>query len=356
MRIHAFLLVWLSAAAPVATYRSIPLHIDARPSPTAVLADDAQRYLVYRVYLTNWSDHELRLRAFDVLDAANGELLVRYGPEQLADPRRQRATFWISGEPGDANRTIAAGRSATVAVHLALPATMPAPRSLRHRMTFEPHPSLRMRTDSGAVTEALIAETEVLPLDPRTPPVLEAPLRGGDWICANGPALDNSHAAIYPFRDSRMRVPQRFGCDFKKVDAEGNSLPNPFPDIITNTMFYGYGAEVLAVADGVITTVVDGIPETIPRADGRTEMPVPFINANGSGNWVALDIGNGRYAFYAHLQPGSRREAEADGRRGNGAAKHAPARERGAGVRPLMTSIRPEVIISASHLLQRIGG
>jgi hypothetical protein len=290
-------------APAVATYRNIPVHIDARPSPRAVLADDGNRYLVYRVYLTNWSHLALRLRTFDVLDGANGELLVRYGPEQLADPRRQRATIWIEGEASAANLTVAAGRTATVAVDLALAAT--APQSLRHRVTFESQPSLRMMTDAGAVTSTLVAESGVLPIDPRTPPVLLPPVRGGDWICANGLALSNSHAAIYPFRDSWLRVPQRFGCDFKKVDAEGNSLPNPFPDEITNAMFYGYGAEVLAVADGVVATVVDGIPDNVPRADGRTEMPVPFTNATGSGNWVALDIGNGRYAFYAHLQPGS---------------------------------------------------
>jgi hypothetical protein len=237
-----------TAPAPaVATYRNIPLHIDARPAPSVVLADDGNRYLVYRVYVTNWSPYALRLQTFDVLDAANGELLVRYGPEQLADPRWQRPMLWAEGEPNAANRTIEAGRHATIAVHLALPATTPAPRSLRHRVTLEPHPSLRLRTDAGVASEVLIAESAVFSLDSRTPPVLAPPLRRGDWICANGLALDNAHSSIYPFRDSWMRVPQRFGCDFKKVDAQGNSLPNPFPDTITNAMFYGYGAEVLAV-------------------------------------------------------------------------------------------------------------
>lgn len=300
------------AAPAVATYRNLPLHIDARPSPGVVVADDGNRYFVYRVYMTNWSEYALRLQTFDVLDAANGELLVRYGPEQLADQRRQRSTLWVEGEPSAANLTLAGGRSTTVSVDLVLAATAPAPRSLRHRITFEPHPSLRLRTDAGGSTETLVAESEVLPVDPRTPPVLGPPLRGGDWICAHGYAFDNAHASIYPFRDSFLRVPQRFGCDFKKIDAEGNTLPNPFPDIISNAMFYGYGAEVLAVADGVIATVVDGIPDTVPRADGRIETPMPLTNANVSGNWVSLDLGSGRYAFYAHLQPGSIRVKAGD--------------------------------------------
>ena len=91
----------------------------------------------------------------------------------------------------------------------------------------------------------------------------------------------------------------------KRVDSGGNVLPSPFPDDISNEMFYGYGADVLAVADGVIVSVHDGIPDNVPRADGRTIMPVPLTNETVSGNWLALDLGGGRYAFYAHFIPGS---------------------------------------------------
>jgi len=46
--------------------------------------------------------------------------------------------------------TIDAGRTATIDVDWALEATVPAPKSLRHRVTFEPHPPLRLMTDAGA--------------------------------------------------------------------------------------------------------------------------------------------------------------------------------------------------------------
>ncbi|HEY0160965.1 MAG TPA: helix-turn-helix domain-containing protein [Thermoanaerobaculia bacterium] len=45
---------------------------------------------------------------------------------------------------------------------------------------------------------------------------------------------------------------------------------------------------------------------------GSIETPMPLTNANVSGNWVSLDLGNGRYAFYAHLQPGSIRVKAGD--------------------------------------------
>ena len=48
----------------------------------------------------------------------------------------------------------------------------------------------------------------------------------------------------------------------------------------------------------------DGIPENIP---GPTSRAVAITLETVGGNHVIVDIGGGRYAFYAHLQPGSPR-------------------------------------------------
>lgn len=295
-----------SAVAPGATiYRNLPIHIEARPSPTPVQGDDGARYLVYRVFVTNWSERDLTFEGFDVLDAESGRVLAQYDTTDVANPRRQRSTLFIASDPRPENRTLASGRTAIIAVHFALDAARPEPRGLQHRATFALDSAIAMRTDAGVLSPALIAKSAVLAVNQQTPRVLSAPLRGGPWRCNNGLALSNAHASLYPFRDSWLRVPQRFGCDFSKVDAQGNVLPSPFPDEINNAMFYGYGAEVLAVADGVISFVQDGIPENVPQADGQIVMPVALTNQTVSGNWVALDMSGGRYAFYAHLQPAS---------------------------------------------------
>lgn len=309
------LLLWGAAAAsaqaqPAApeprTLRDLPLDVEARPAPQPVAAEDGRVYLVYRLFVTSWMDVDLRFRSIQVLDAATGAVLVSYDSAALSDARRQRSTLFISDTPvSAARRTLPAGRTATVAVGISLAAGDAVPGGLRHRITFDSVPGLRLITDSGRLDETLTATSGVLPVDRGPPPVLSPPLRGSGWRCNNGLALSNGHAALYPFRDSRLRVPQRFGCDFSRVDSGGNVLPSPFPDEITNEMFYGYGADVLAVADGVIVSVHDGIPENVPPADGRTVMPVPLTNETVSGNWLALDVGDGRYAFYAHLIPGS---------------------------------------------------
>jgi len=61
---------------------------------------------------------------------------------------------------------------------------------------------------------------------------------------------------------------------------------------------------VLAVADGIVASVKDGIPENVP---GLTSRAVTITMETVAGNSVVLDLGNGRFAFYAHLVPGSLR-------------------------------------------------
>jgi murein DD-endopeptidase MepM/ murein hydrolase activator NlpD len=71
-------------------------------------------------------------------------------------------------------------------------------------------------------------------------------------------------------------------------------------DRLKNESYHAYGAEVLAVADAVVVSVKDGMPENVP---GLTSRAVPMTIENVAGNYVILDIGNGRYVLYAHLQP-----------------------------------------------------
>ena len=74
-----------------------------------------------------------------------------------------------------------------------------------------------------------------------------------------------------------------------------------------NRSYYSYGAEVLAVANGVVVEVKDGIPENTPPADQKDidELERTLTMETVAGNHVNLDLGGGVYAMYAHLQPGS---------------------------------------------------
>ena len=53
------------------------------------------------------------------------------------------------------------------------------------------------------------------------------------------------------------------------------------------------------MANGRIAAVKDGIPENVPGVNSRA---VPITLETVGGNHVIIDIGGGRFAFYAHLK------------------------------------------------------
>lgn len=78
---------------------------------------------------------------------------------------------------------------------------------------------------------------------------------------------------------------------------------------VKNANWFGYGAEILAVADAVVASVNDAVPENKPDTESRA---VPITLETIGANYVILDLGNGRYAMYLHMQPGKIRVKAGD--------------------------------------------
>jgi hypothetical protein len=129
------------------------------------------------------------------------------------------------------------------------------------------------------------------------PVVIQAPLRGKNWWTPNGPANDSIHRRIIVALANHLGLPERFAVDWIQLGADGNSFTGNQSE---NRSYHCYGAEVLAVADGKVVGVKDGIKENVPNA---AKMAVPITLETIGGNYVMEDIGGGRYAFYAHLIP-----------------------------------------------------
>jgi murein DD-endopeptidase MepM/ murein hydrolase activator NlpD len=92
-------------------------------------------------------------------------------------------------------------------------------------------------------------------------------------------------------------VAERFAIDFVQVDPLGRLFEGPRDQLSSYPYF---GDEILSVAAGKVVGVVDGIPETPAGA-----LPPAITAERAGGNHVVVAIGHGRYAFYAHMQPGS---------------------------------------------------
>lgn len=313
MALAAFSNAW-GQSSNIVKIRSLQIDASARPSVGQfVLGDDSVQHLAYELFVTSWHyTKELRFASVDVEDATTGKRLARFDSKALEDPFTLRITQY-PGKAGPANRLLPAGRTAIITLDVKMPLAAIVPGTVRHRIHFEPDPNLQLIQDDGSVSSELVSFTEPMQINRARPLVIGPPLRGGPWRCGNGFGHGNSHEAIYAsHKIARLYVPQRFGCDFGKVDAKGDVLPSPFPDIISSSMFYGYGADVIAVADGRVVDTLDGVPENVPRIDGKIITPVPLTDRTNPGNMVALEIGKGQYAFYAHLQPGSLRVKKGD--------------------------------------------
>ncbi|HEX5829602.1 MAG TPA: hypothetical protein VFY16_01400 [Gemmatimonadaceae bacterium] len=98
--------------------------------------------------------------------------------------------------------------------------------------------------------------------------------------------------------EGRARIPGRFAIDGIKLDDEATRARGDRSDV---TDWHGDGAEVLAVADGLVTGARDDIANDTPVSG--TQTPIPLENA--SGNYVTLRLGEERDAFHEHLKPGS---------------------------------------------------
>jgi murein DD-endopeptidase MepM/ murein hydrolase activator NlpD len=86
--------------------------------------------------------------------------------------------------------------------------------------------------------------------------------------------------------------------DFLGVDAKGKTFRGKGE---RPSDYFGYGADVLAVSDGVIVAARDDLTEPATLAAAAPER---ISIGDATGVYVTLDIGGGRFAFYEHLQPG----------------------------------------------------
>ena len=291
-------------------YYDIPINIQAPVSPIPVKGADGKWYLVYNLFLTNLGFSDLTLKSVEVSDAAGKNVLGRYADKELAEYYRFRTLLPTPPRSEMPNKQfpkqISSGRTGVLFFWLTVDSPTAIPTSVVHRFVFEPNPLIKLRRGlaSDQAGGEMVLDGYAVGVSGDKPVVIGPPLRGGNWRCSNGPAYNSVHQVLTT-RGGNVRIAQRFACDFNKVDAEGNILPNPFPDQITNKMFYGYGAEVLAVGDGKVVFVKDGIPENVPQASGEIKPAVPLTRETNAGNWIAIDLGNNRYALYGHLQPGS---------------------------------------------------
>jgi murein DD-endopeptidase len=254
-------------------------------SPVIVNVDGTP-HLVHELHITNMRREPITLQRVQVRAADASVPLVDLQGTDLAGRIGRPGLPPAPPEP----LSVGPGLRAVVNVWAALPGDSRAIREVSHRaqLTY-PAPD---GTRTVEVTGGMV------PISDRPAVVIDPPLGGGPWVAIYNPMLVGGHRTTIYTLDGRARIPGRFAIDWIRATESGQGSTASSDPGTAN----GFGASVLAVADARVASALDDMPD-LPPGVLAPSAPVPLERA--SGNYVVLEIGEGRFAFYEHLRQGS---------------------------------------------------
>jgi hypothetical protein len=280
-------------AAPAAGVTTTAIVVSATNAPLRVTGSDGLDHLEYDLLVTNGFAAPVTLTAIAVT-APDGETLLRLDGDDLVTETQPLL-----------GRAPTAAIPASGAVAVVIDVTVPPNREVArvsHRISYEVAPDAPVRSLIGSFA----IDGPELNVDPRPTTIIAPPLRGDGWLATNGCcAAESVHRAVrVPIGGTRIGKQEIFAIDWARLrDGQPFAGDGTRPED-----WYGFGAEVLAVADGTVVAIQEGYPEEIPL------QPVTHVTRpeDYGGNAITLEIAPGVYAYYAHLEPGSITVQEGD--------------------------------------------
>lgn len=269
-----------------------PLVVAVMAQPWAVEGSDGLYHLVYELRISNATPFAARLDQVRVDDVKGGKTIAEF------DAAAIEKRFEIGANRDNLGQRLDAAGFGVLFLHVAVPTLAAVPAAIIHEV--------HLTVDPGGQNEARITEkvaSTAVKNDPAA--VLGPPLRGRNYIAADSCCDTIRHVrALLPL-NGRFWLAQRFAIDWEQIDDQGRIFVGDRRDV---NSYHIYGKPVLAVADGKVMVVRDGIPNQIPQD------PEPITDlADADGNHILQDIGNGAYVLYAHMQPGSVRSRVKEG-------------------------------------------
>ncbi|MHB8907653.1 MAG: M23 family metallopeptidase [Syntrophales bacterium] len=176
-----------------------------------------------------------------------------------------------------------------LSIQLPIPLGRTPPAAVSHRFIFK---------DTRNLSEVAIAGGAFSPRLKETPVVIASPLKGKNLVYFNQSNLGYHFYTLFPINGGIFR-PERYAFDSLQMNDGLTAIFEGDPKV--NASYFNYGSTLYAVADGVVVSVQDGLPENSGDARDVTFKTTLEL----AGNFLVLDIGGGRYAYYCHCIPHS---------------------------------------------------
>jgi len=279
---------------PPAAPENDPLYmrVTAMPwPPEAQILDGAgHRHSACELYVTNFGRTPLKITKLDVQGKNGDDVVVNQSASG-----KQLAAMFVPATGGDASKpnepSLKPGDTGAFFIFTDwLPDQGGDPDNFDTAITIEQHGE---RAGSGTIHAGAID------LNQDDPIVIHSPLRGKNWLAANGPSNTSAHRRAMLPMNGQPHIGQRYAIDWIQLGDDGASYSG---DKSKNSSYHAWDQEIHAVADGKIVEVKDGIPENVPNSG---KLAVPITSDTLAGNHVIEDLGDGHFAAYAHLRPGT---------------------------------------------------
>jgi hypothetical protein len=292
-----------SAKAESESFTPIIMSVLAPPIP--VKGSEGVYHLVYDLIIYNANNGPWQITSIEILsqDSVEGQGQNNIIASFTGDKIKERLQLLGARTLID---TLEPGQVGVVFVDFTVKSKEEIPSSIKHRLTLTvpggmPAQLAHILELKSNELKEIGGLTEVVA---HNPVVISPPLEGAGWVAANG-CCDSLHVrALLPINGG-LHLTQRFAIDWVKLNEENRLFVGNINDV---NSFFGYGQKVLAVADARVVTVVDRFKDQTPGEISTDNIVFEEID----GNHVVLELGNGRYAFYAHLKPQSIRVKEGD--------------------------------------------
>ena len=236
----------------------------------------------YSLKLWEFEKEGLKLIAIQVLDDASKKVLLKLEGEDLPKIYKSPLNPTNLFNQDDINFYF-------LSIQVPILLTESKPSKISHKFTLRDTVKNDTIHIEGGIFSPRLSESPI---------AISSPVKGENWLFINQ-STNDYHFYVTFFSEGNLYNSERFAFDNLKLNPQ---MENYFVgDPTKNESYFNYGDTLYAVADGKVLTITDGRPEN----NGNMQN-IQFNSLDEyAGNYLVLDIGSEKKAFYAHCKPNS---------------------------------------------------